>query len=691
LEHVVWNLATCEAVSNASSTPALPPDVPWFLLQTTACLSGPPFLCGPGAPNPYAPLFPAVPFTTAPYTALSTIPGNNLFDPNSPSTTHDNVTRYWTDALTSPPVFYLRARGVDTAAVYNGSNPIAPFPLVNSSLNPYTWADLYEDMVRAFDRYTDVPTAALGPISVIPIYSDGPLPGGAPGSYATYDPPGVMDTVPPLAGAMGGITIWDEGAGTGQPLDGPTGNGFNEILVIQNRQIGLGAGLCSMLADPATGKIQEADIIFDGPALSQRLGTFTNQGGPFNPARLNGFSHEVGHALGLDHTNLHAGIIQINANQPQPVLGFAASLTGSYGAIPFGSDLRDATQHSGITAQFMMFTTEYLLSPIFLDDRNGISRAYPVLAPGMGKTPLINRSATIQGQLLTSALAPDHLRNILANVVPWGTPLPQAWPAAVGTISGTARRSPSDVTGVRNAGGFFAGSGAYRLIGLESPSAELPATLPAQNGATGVDAYILVESLESVGHGQVGPATLGEWFYEPFLNSFLNLWLPVQVQYTLISRTAFPLALRPIGPGIPPIPSLALVQGTLLDLNITAPVLSTGGAIAIDPSSRPLIEISPRSNPFAGSSILVRIDANYAIAKLQVTINGIPIASLDPYAAPGAATFTGTGAWAFSQAYQIPTALLPASGPIVIEASARETIPPAAGVSSAIGRNEVRY
>lgn len=579
LEHIVWNLAGC----SAKPCGAPPPDIPWYMLQTAPCVAGPPFSCGPGAPDPY-PVLPVSPFfTTAPYTALGTVPTQNVFNPNFPAVNpnHSNVTRYWPNALASPPSFVIRVDGPL-------SNPVDRQPATppqQPRLNSYTWGSFVTDVTSAFAKWTTVPTAAIG--LIVPAIQDV----SQTGLYNVYDPVNDTTSIPPAQGTTGGIFIW--ASTPGWPFDGPTGNGVNEILMISWRQTGSG-GLCSMLADPTTGQIIEADVIFDVTGLDGIL--TIGMPTPIVPGWSNSISHEIGHALGMGHTNLHAGTILsagAAAGFPQVAAPLSPPATGNLGGYGFvlppgvGPPLFLASEHPAMTSAFMRFNSSHIAEPIHPDDAVGISRIYPV-SPAQalanpGYVPLGNNTATVRGYLRDPAGRFDIFRNVVtSDPLPWQTnptvPSPVFIPR-MGTLSGLWRGAPTDVVGMLDTITLTPGSGGFEVVGIPTAPTPLPP------GLQGGHIRLAIEALEYAGHGNLG-GTLGEWFSEPFLNTIMNGWAPGLPLYQVISNTTFPLALRPA----PALPSLAVVEGTVIEVAITDPAPAV---VMPETVSRPLIAITP--------------------------------------------------------------------------------------------------
>lgn len=643
------------------------PDNPWFVLAFPQC--GPPGAnCGGVVPPPaggYA-------YTTPPY-LLSGPAATKPPNPDNPSTNrnHSNIMRHWANSSQSSPVQVIIACPVLAAAagtsdIFNGG--------LSGGLS-YTWASFVSDIVNTFAAFTGCPTANVW-VNTMPVYTDTVLPGySAAAAYAVYDLPGATAKPAPLSVFLGGQLIWDYNF-TPTPVvepnrNGPTGNGFNEILFLQNRPLGNG-GFCSMDLDPATGAIIECDVAFD---VSSYLPSAPSPG---LPNETTAFRHEIGHFFGLDHTNL------------QP----ASSNYGTPSWMGFSTNPLNPIELSGMLGGIRRFPTVNMVGQaLHTDDAAGLSRIYPVQVPNtaLGKDCLINTTATIRGTVFKSSGTPRFGDNVFVLQRGFGATGPPAPPDTsyprVGTISGTARLTPSDVVGAINSATGRPTSGGYEIIGIPAAS-PLPGALPPYGTVYDVIAEDLGFSL-----GGVAAPSYGEWYQETFLNPVVNAIGPLQNQ-TRFYASDYTL----IAPGLPGpvtawtstqvVSSLRVVEGTVIDLGT---ILHAGGAnrMVFDMTSRPLLHISPRTRPAAGGGFVTLTSAsNYPLSlnSLSLTVNGIHfnLAALSPGSMSIAAPLITV---------TIPANLLLTPGvPARLVFTAREAVQPGAnGVSFALGRNEVQY
>ena len=392
------------------------PDVPWFSLPLNSPIPG--LQAGYGPQSPAGSAF--EPFTDP--TAFF-----DDWNADNPAVSghgqHTNITRYW--AQDPRYVIVLPRSDLSGAVVQPGTQVIKCFQSTfTASANPpiYTWNNWITDVNATFAKFTGVSTTAIG---------------------ANYGGTQVADySVAALGTATVGPFIWSSAFG------GPTGNGINEVILTDQPLSG-GGGLASLLFDPQTGIIQEADILFDTNFLFAPNGLQQDT----VPTEFTALAHEVGHFFGLDHTNLHPGVAGINATpfQVNPNGAVPNSLVEYGGAVP------GATPFPGMVGfiTHLGANISHVATPLHADDATGISKLYPVCMPtnpalGPQKLPLINTSARIIGRLATgnAVFAGNPTQGVVGvNVLAMpqgslgtGAPVnPQH-----GTLSGTARLSSTD-------------------------------------------------------------------------------------------------------------------------------------------------------------------------------------------------------------------------------------------------------
>ncbi len=642
------------------------PDNPWFVLAFPRC--GPPGMnCGGVVPPPMGGYM----YTTPPY-LLSGPAATKPPNPDNPSANpyHSNIMRHWANTRQVNPVHVIivcnaTSSSAGASDIFNGGLP--------GGL-AYYWANFVADIQNTFAAFTGCPTADVW-VNTTPVYTDTVLSGySAAAAYAVYDPPPPVAAPAPLSLMGAGQLIWDYNL-TLLPVvepnrNGPTGNGFNEILFLQNRPL-LNGGFCSMDLDPATGAIIECDVAFD-------VGSFLNplMNLALRPNETTAFRHEIGHFFGLDHTNLQPNASNFGAGTSS-WMGFANPL--------------NPVELSGMLGVIRGFPgINMVLQPLHNDDAAGLSRIYPVqvpvpnLIPTQSKDPLINTTATIRGTVFVNSMSPRFGDNVFVLQRGFGaTPLPAppdtSYPR-VGTISGTARLRPSDVVGAINTATGGRTSGGFEIIGI-------PATAPASQAPYGTVYDVVAENL-GFSLGNAPMPSYGEWYQDSFLNPSINAIGLSQNQTRFVaSDVNFMAGL----PGQVPswastqvVSSLDVVRGTVIDLGS---IVHAGGPnnIVFDTRSRPLLYISPRTRPPAGGFVTLVSASNYPlnISSVSLTVNGIPFNL-------AAATITTTAPviTATIQANLLLTVGVPAR----LVFTARETVQPGAtGVSFATGRNEVQY
>src|SRR4029079_1768865 len=102
---------------------------------------------------------------------------------------------------------------------------------------------------------------------------------------------------------------------------------------------------------------------------------------------------------------------------------------------------------------------------------------YPVLVPGGGKLPLINRTAQVQGW--TERTVPGgtmRMYGVNVYVVPHALGATSLAPGnpSNGKISGTARLQPNSVVGHQNTATNARGSAEFRIEGIPIPAGSYP-------------------------------------------------------------------------------------------------------------------------------------------------------------------------------------------------------------------------
>ena len=446
------------------------PDNPWFVLAYPRC--GPPGAnCGGVVPSPAGTVIPAPPgmyvYATPPY-LLSGPATSKPPNPDNPSANpyHSNIVRHWANMTPDNPVQVIIACRVASGAAGGtdifAANPLPPAPA--GVAVTYTRQQFSNHIQATIAAFTGCNTAAVWVNTTAAFTDTSPFGYSVSAAYTAYDPaPGPLATPAPLSVGGAGQLIWDYSVPP-TPLppilpsepnnNGPTGNGFNEILFLQNRPLGNG-GFCSMDLDPATGAIIECDVAFDVSSYAAGAPS------PGLPNETTAFRHEIGHFFGLDHTNLQPG----TSNYGPPTsswMGFTNPLSPV-----------EVSGMLGVIRRFPLINMiGQLLHP---DDAAGLSRLYPVQVPApnpnplLRKDPLINTTATIRGAVLKSG-APLFGSNVFVLARPWGTSGQSSPPELdyprVGTISGTARLTPSDVVGAVNTASGRGTGGASKSSGF---------------------------------------------------------------------------------------------------------------------------------------------------------------------------------------------------------------------------------
>ncbi len=689
---VIYPMGECRKAAVGRGKPfagsVLAPDNPWFVLAYPRC--GPPGAnCGgvtPGnmlathtlglvPPGTYV-------YTTPPY-LLSGPATMKPPNPDNPSANphHPNILRHWGNMSQDNPVRVIIACNVASGSA--GTDIFTVNPLPGGAT--YTWASFVSHIQNTFAAFTSCNTADVWVNTTAAFTDTSPWGYSASAAYAAYDPP--LPSPPftrrsmpaPLSVGGAGQLIWDYSAPpTPMPPilpsepnnNGPTGNGFNEVLFLQRRDL-LNGGFCSMDLDPATGEIIECDVAFDVASYA------AGAPNPGLPNETTAFRHEIGHFFGLDHTNLQPG----SSNYGPPTsswMGFSSPLN----PIELAGMLGVVRRFPGVNM------ANPIAHPLHSDDAAGLSRIYPVQVPNpnpnplLRKDPLINTTATIRGAVLKDG-TPLFGSNVFVLARPWGTSGQSGPPELdyprVGTISGTARLTPSDVVGAANIARGRTTSGGFEIIGI-------PATPSPGQSAYGVMYDVVAEDHGYSLNNALSPS-YGEWYKNQFLNPSINT-IGLSPKQTRFYANDYrftnwqPTSWTPL----PIVSSFSVLPGTVIDLGGIEHCAFPGGQVA-DTTSRPLLFISPRTRPAANGTVTLTSASNYPLSTsgLSLTVNGIPFTN---WAAATIPPTTGP----------IVTAIIPANLLLTSGASARlvftarETVPPGvAGVSFATGRNEVQY
>lgn len=607
-------------------------------------------------------------FTTPPY-FLQAPSAMRPPNPDNPSAIpwHSNIMRHWANMTPDNPVQVIIACNVASNAA-----GASIFPAATGVT--YSWQTWVNDIIATFARFTGCRHADIS-VNTTAAFTNTSNPGGysVTAAYAAYDPPltppyaQLAVPAPLVPTPQMGQLIWDYSTTAPTPTqpdkNGPTGNTFNEILFLQRRSL-LNGGFCSMDVDPATGAIIECDVAFDVYSFSPPMALMGL------PSNSSAYRHEIGHFFGLDHTNL------------QPMV---PSFAGAPSWIGFASPTNPQA-YSAMTGAITQFGTWALGAPLHWDDQTGLARIYPVQIPdsATGKDPLINWTATIRGHLLDPAGKPRFGDNVFPLARPtWNAPAggpPSANPPPVGTVSGTARLTPGEVVGAVNTGTGKTCSGSFEILGV--PALDMDSGMPATYGT--VYDVVAEDAVFSLGTGTA--PSYGEWYQENFLNPSINAIAPVGNQTRFYADDVAGAPLLPsawVSNSV--VSSLSVVRGTIIDVRLK----HWGGAAAttVHMDSRPLLSISPRTRPPAGGFVTLTSISNYPLnaGTLSLTVNGIPFNLTSP--------LVTTTTVAPRVTVAIPeSALLTAGVPARLVFTAREVVPAgAAGVSFAVGRNEVQY
>ncbi|HGY92708.1 MAG TPA: hypothetical protein ENK43_16180 [Planctomycetes bacterium] len=675
----------------------------------------------------YAPyVAPGNPPSSTPNTPYSSPTTNNFAGDNPPANVgtfpfHPNITRHWLGGDTR----YVVSIPGNVTKLGNGLPDLnqkvaTAFPGLVASPPNYTWQNWVNDIQSAMGMFVQVPSAEIG------VKFD-----GAPYAAGNYNrstgaamPTGVLST---------GTFIWSVFDST----PGPTGNGINEIILTDQNLLG-GIGFASMLVDPSNGQIIECDIIFNvgqtTANVDQGLFQLSPAGGSTAPAEWTALPHEIGHFWGLDHTNLHPG-----AGLTTPISAVTAGSLSVYpptAPVP-GGPLEIPVTVGGITwlgAGYNLLSQQ--LPP---DDATALSRIYPVLVPdrNRGKYPLINMTATIQGQYRTAAQGTGIFgKNILAvPALTAGTS--NATFAQRGVISGTARLDMDAL--------LTAATGLYvdtRPGMNNAPYYAGPSVMGQQNGTgdfslqgltvgggfdatTGTPlAYDII--MESSGPLGVSMTNQAEWFNEgtgPNALYFGNSPTTGGNANGVLVHSSTVVATGASGPVLllagATITSTSVVAGSVIDLHpsdtadgaITSTAFTTfpnnAGAIPApapavrEQAIRPLVSITPRSGRTQATNVTIRSRCDLANLDLtlgsgvRLYVNGVDQTTAILTAYPPTVNPAGTYAeWVIPMNVIVGTTL--PSQPVnviflskVQTSQAFDLVDPAVAVIAAWGRNDV--
>ncbi len=646
LAHVVESCgAHTENHSDTASTcDGEDPYVLWYVMAirgANGTAATGPFACNPSAP-----------YMAGTHPAGTPNPNNP-----DPSGAQPLVTRHWPAGVTVPYV-------INTAMGITSTVNLFQLPLPQVSAINYARATFALDITALMSNAVGVgaiPTAAVPPTQAITY----PYP--AP----DYDAIGYTNIIAPS-----GQFIWGIGG-----CFGPTGNGLNEFIFLQNSTLstlpgGVAGGLTSMLLDPQTGVITECDVVF-------AVGPYPNIWSGVEQKSCTGLAHEVGHFWGLDHTNLHPGG---TALQPVPLPGAPATLGGTYSS---------SSALSAVPAMVSQYADSWPANRVANyssawrpDDIAAFSSLYPVNTISGSKLPMINTSAVITGKVIDSGGVYDG-----AGVFGMNAYLVEDFPAlnppisstvnspVVGTVTGVARPDSYAITGRLDTATGAPCSGDFRIDGV-----------PALYGGT-LNYTLYIEPLGSL---NLAPGNFSEWWIEPHFNPALNALgtAPVSVGYRGNGQ---------FYSGALPVSSMSVTAGTILQLESTIDIqASVPLPFQICNVSRPLVHVSPRAaRPSIGGTISITVEHNKTACTSAVPMAGKPLQSItctwNGSSVPVALTST-------NQALPLPipmttpimtqaTVTVPswATFPAVVEVLVLEVLGAPGSPPSVLGRNVVMY
>jgi hypothetical protein len=469
------------------------------------------------------------------------------------------------------------------------------------------------------------------------------------------------------------------------------------VTFLTNNHVRGAGGLCSMLVDPTTGVITEADVLFDRasfwPGGIPNAGLAPASGQPWNPRETTAYAHEIGHFFGLDHSNLHVGNLGIGGGtqcapgvNPVPLGAFPPSISSCY--TPDTNPASNRHQPIVLSEYPAMAGgvvtgggSNHVLAPLHTDDAIGISMLYPVT--GLAgcpppKLPLINTSAVIRGHVLLPGGQPLYGVNVTVCRHDPGVGTIVAGLPPTGTVSGMFRLTPSEVIGKADLATGAPSSGAFDCEGVPISLGGVGSGMQTPL-AFGTVHDIALEPTESAGitagnNAGAGASTLtfSEWVEDSVLNvPPSNVWGSLSYVSGWVSND-----------GNGPVSSMEVAPGSIIDVNLVH-----NGTITVEPVTRPLVQMTPRDCRPTGT-MTVTVISNFQLhpATISLTVNGVPVPNLPAFhVPPNPATYpAGTNTWL------VPVAALglPPSAPARLRFTATERNPVTTCVP---GVNELVY
>lgn len=617
-------------------------DTQWFTLPTSpfAPFVFPPFWNGVGTPPGNSPY-------TTPAGGGSTVAGNNPPPPSNSIATHSNVTRYWN---TNPQVVIAIPRTVPALASGqpNLSTTVAStFPGLVPAASTYTWQNWVTDVQLTFAKFIGS-TSANAPVPSITVAY----------SSVNYTTNGTLSGYPaqtfPFSALAAGQFVWGfPWLGGIGGVQGPTGNGRNEIILTDQASLAGRNGLTSMLVNPSTGVISESDVLIYAPGLivASPAGGFTT------PSEWTALTHEIGHFFGLDHTNLHAGVGG-SIGTPAAPTSYTPVLAALTAAVyPTGLNIAalGAAPIPGMSGIISHIETgfNYSAQPLHPDDATSLAKVYPVAQPlaGSQKLPLINTTARIEGRLrsLGGPTNTNFGRNTWV-VQEFTTGQANTFPL-VGAVTGAARLDRSDAALFNSATTPYVFPGTTTpmftgasVVGLQGCTGDfsidgvIPGTIAAP-----LNYDIIFEDGAPLG---LTSGNLAEWyqeggFYTGNAMSSTPAYAPTvfRSQLAILFGAAFS--------------SMRTVPGTVIVLDPSehseVALGAAGGGPIGELKTRPLVSASPRKGRFASPNLVISavptlgLGLNFSSPQLWVngTNQSVLLASFPPSVAPnGVATWT---------------------------------------------------